>query len=100
MSSTLVYITTLRSLSPFGLAMTIRLKLIKHLKRRDVKKVRMYLALLKVAYPKLKVSDTVDHELMNQARDLISPYYAPNKYWNEGNHWLGVFRKLKEPPVV
>ncbi len=95
------YITELRNLSPFGLKMTLFSKLTKHTNRNDVRKVRTYLALAKVAYPDRTISELVeDPALLKQCRKVLEKYYVPNKSWKSGDDKWEVFHKIAEPPSI
>lgn len=94
------FVEKLRACSEFGLKMTMQTKFMKHLKTKDVRKLRTYLVCLKLAYPQRRVRTTVDEDLMNRVRDAVSPYYEPNPHWKEGmDKWL-IFKKIKEPPEM
>ena len=95
-----IFVEKLKGCSLFGVTMTMHTKLLKHVKTKNVRALRTYLICLKLAFPDLKVSDTVDDALMREVRDVVSPYYNPNANWKPGmDKWM-IFTKIKEPPEM
>lgn len=94
------FVEELKKCSEFGLTMTMHTKFLKHLKTKDVRKLRLYLVCLKLAYPDRRVRATVDEDVMNQVRDVVAPYYTPNPHWKPGMGKWEIFTKIKEPPEM
>ena len=95
------YVKKLQGLSSFGLKMTLQLKLIKHINRNDVRKVRTYLMLVKVAYPDQSIPDLVgDLNVLKKCQKVLKKYYIPNKSWKAGDSKWEVFTKISEPPSI
>ena len=91
------WVDALRS-GGLGSHLSLRVKLVTHLKNKNVRKVRNYLMVVKLAFPNKKFVETIDSDILSECRQLLSPYYVPNPNWKEGDNEWTIFTKISEPP--
>jgi hypothetical protein len=90
--TTTEYIEKLHRLSSFGLTQTMHHKLVKHVRRNDAEKLRIYLSCFKcVIGADKRICDYIDLELFKDCRAIVCKVFTINPKWKDGDSYRTVF---------